>query len=72
MTEDDLRQLIGRVKQGSLSRRGFIRRVAAVGLTAPMATQLLAAAGAASAQAQSVPVYRPARRGGGSLRILYW
>jgi peptide/nickel transport system substrate-binding protein len=73
MTEDDLRQLIGRVQRGSLSRRGFVKRVAAVGLTAPMATQLLAIAGAAPAAAQSVPAYRPTRRGGGGqLKILYW
>lgn len=74
MGEDDLRQMIGRVKNGSLSRRGFVRRMAALGLTAPMATQLLAIAGAGSAQAQgSVPVYRPTRRGGGGqLKVLYW
>jgi len=72
MTEDDLRQLIGRVKRGSLSRRGFIRRMAAVGITAPMATQLLAIAGAAPAAARSVPAYAPTRRGGGALKILYW
>ena len=73
MTEDDLRQLIGRVKTGSLSRRGFVRRLAAFGLTAPMATQILAIAGAAPAAAQSVPAYKPTRRGGGgALKILYW
>jgi peptide/nickel transport system substrate-binding protein len=62
------------VKRGDLSRRGFIRRMAALGLTAPMATQLLAVTGAAPAQAQqgSIPAYRPTRRGGGALRILYW
>lgn len=72
MTEDDLRQLIGRVKRGSMSRRGFVKRMAAVGLTAPMATQLLALAGASPAAAQSVPAYSPAQRGGGPLKILYW
>jgi peptide/nickel transport system substrate-binding protein len=72
MTEDSLRDLIGRVKRGSLSRRGFVRRVAALGLTAPMATQLLAVTGAAPAAAQGVPNYTPTRRGGGALRILYW
>ncbi|MCX8133140.1 MAG: peptide ABC transporter substrate-binding protein [Roseococcus sp.] len=72
MTEETLRDLIGRVKRGSLSRRGFVKRVAALGLTAPMATQLLAVTGAAPAAAQSVPAYAPARRGGGALRILYW
>jgi peptide/nickel transport system substrate-binding protein len=73
MTEDDLRQMIGRVKRGSLSRRGFIRRLAAVGFTAPMATQILALAGISPASAQSVPAYKPTKRGGGGpLKILYW
>lgn len=73
MMEDDLRQMIGRVQRGTLSRRGFVKRMAALGMTAPMATQLLAITGAAPAAAQSVPAYRPTRRGGGgSLKILYW
>lgn len=73
MNEDKLRRLIGAVRSGRLSRRGFVARMAAVGLTAPMATQLLAIAGAAPAAAQSVPAYRPTRRGGGGpLKILYW
>lgn len=75
MTEDDLRQMIGRVKRGTLSRRGFVKRMAALGFAAPMATQLLAIAGAAPAAAQSgsVPAYAPTRRGGGgALKILYW
>ncbi len=71
--EDDLRQMIGRVQRGTLSRRGFVKRMAALGMTAPMATQLLAITGAAPAAAQSVPAYRPTRRGGGGpLKILYW
>jgi len=73
MTGDDLRQMIGRVRRGSLSRRGFVRRLAAFGLTAPMATQLLALHGINPASAQSLPAYRPTRRGGGGpLKILYW
>ena len=40
MDERDLRGLIDRVKAGGLSRRGFVRRMAAVGLAAPLATQL--------------------------------
>ena len=73
MREDDLRQMIGRVQRGTLSRRGFVKRMAALGFTAPMATQLLAITGAAPAAAQSVPAYRPTRRGGGgALKILYW
>jgi ABC-type transport system substrate-binding protein len=53
---------------------GFVKRMAAVGLTAPMATQLLAIAGVPMpAAAQSVPAYGPTRRGsGGALKILYW
>ncbi|MFM7780583.1 MAG: ABC transporter substrate-binding protein, partial [Alphaproteobacteria bacterium] len=75
MQEDDLRGLIGRVKNGSMSRRAFVRRMAAVGFTAPMATQLLAMTGAANAQSTvaSVPAYGGTRRGGGGhLKILYW
>ncbi|MEO3475748.1 peptide ABC transporter substrate-binding protein [Roseomonas sp. CAU 1739] len=73
MQEDDLRQMIGRVQRGTLSRRGFVKRMAALGITAPMATQLLAITGVAPAAAQSVPAYRPTRRGGGgALKILYW
>jgi peptide/nickel transport system substrate-binding protein len=73
MTGDDLLQMIGRVRRGSLSRRGFVKRLAAFGLTAPMATQLLALHGISPASAQSVPAYRPTRRGGGGpLKILYW
>ena len=42
MNERELRGLLSQVKKGSLSRRSFIRKMAVVGLTAPMATQLLA------------------------------
>ena len=71
MNEQDLRGLIGRVKAGRLSRRGFIQKMMAVGLTAPMATQLLAHAGVA--MAQSRPVYKPTKRGGGGLlKVLWW
>ena len=50
MNERELRRLIGAVKTGKLSRRGFVQRMAAVGLAAPMATQLLAFSGVAMAQ----------------------
>jgi peptide/nickel transport system substrate-binding protein len=71
MDERDLRGLIERVRAGGLSRRGFVRRMAAVGLAAPLATQLLAHAGVA--MAQSKPVYKPTRRGGGGpLKVLWW
>ncbi len=71
MNERDLRGLIDRVKAGAMSRRAFVKRMAAVGLTAPMATQLLAHGGVA--MAQSSPVYKPTKRGGGGLlKVLWW
>lgn len=73
MTEQYLRAMIERVRSGALPRRGFIRRVAALGVTAPMAAQLLAIAGASPAASQAASTYRPTRRGGGgALKILYW
>ncbi|HZP99838.1 MAG TPA: peptide ABC transporter substrate-binding protein [Reyranella sp.] len=72
MNERELRGLIGKVKTGRLSRRGFVQRMAAVGLTAPMATQLLAIAGVAHAQTK-YPAYKPTKRGGGGvLKVLWW
>ena len=71
MEEHALRGLINRVKTGRLSRRDFVRRVAAVGLSAPMATQLLATVGVAMAQTRSD--YTPTQRGGGGvLKVLWW
>ena len=71
MDEHGLRGLIDQVKVGGLSRRSFVRRLAAVGLTAPIATQLLALSGVAMAQPSSV--YKPTKRGGGGLlKVLWW
>jgi len=71
MNERDLRGLLDQVKAGGLSRRVFVRRMMAVGLTAPMATQLLAFSGVA--MAQSRPTYKPTKRGGGGLlKVLWW
>src|SRR5580698_2595106 len=71
MDERELRRLIGDVKKGRLSRRGFVQRMMAVGLAAPMATQLLAISGVAMAQSQ--PLYKPTKRGGGgALKVLWW
>jgi peptide/nickel transport system substrate-binding protein len=71
MDERKLRGLIDRVRLGRLSRRGFVRRMLAVGLTAPMATQLLAIGGVAMAQPKSG--YKPTKRGGGgALKVLWW
>src|SRR6185436_10891565 len=71
MNERELRRLIGEVKVGKLSRRSFAQRMLAVGLTAPMATQLLAIGGVAHAQPKST--YKPTKRGGGGLlKVLWW
>ncbi len=71
MNEREMRRLIGDVKVGKLSRRGFVQRMAAVGLTAPLAAQLLAISGVAMAQPKSQ--YKPTKRGGGgTLKVLWW
>ena len=45
MQERELRDLIAEVKTGRLSRRAFVQRMIAVGLTAPMAGMMLAQSG---------------------------
>src|SRR5215211_387792 len=71
MNENELRGLIDNVKIGRLSRRSFVQRMAAVGLGAPLATQLLAISGVAMAQPKST--YKPTKRGGGGLlKVLWW
>src|SRR6516162_5950642 len=71
MHEHDLRGLVEDVRCGRLSRRAFIRTVIALGLTAPMATQMLTYSGIAVAAEQ--PVYKPTKRGGGgTLKVLWW
>ena len=71
MDERGLRGLIDRVKAGDLSRRRFVQRLAAVGLTAPMATQVLALSGVAMAQSKAT--YKPTKRGGGGLlKVIWW
>src|SRR5262245_58114409 len=71
MDEKQLRELIAQVKDGALSRRSFVQRMAMVGLAAPMAGQLLALGGVAQAQPKSI--YKPTKRGGGgALKVLWW
>jgi peptide/nickel transport system substrate-binding protein len=73
MDHRDLRGLIERVKRGRLSRRGFIRRLAAVGLSAPLANQILALSGVAMAQPSPSYAYKPTKAGGGgTLKLLWW
>jgi len=71
MNEQDLRRLIARVKDGKLSRRAFVNRMVALGLTAPLAAQMLTHSGVAQAQTRST--YKPTKRGGGgTLKVLWW
>ena len=71
MNEKKLRSLIDGVKAHKISRRRFIQIMAGVGLSAPMATQLLTWSGVAHAQARSD--YKPTKRGGGgALKLLWW
>ena len=71
MDDKELKKLIADVKRGILPRRRFVQMVAAFGLTAPMATQLLSLGGVAHAQPRST--YKPTKRGGGgALKLLWW
>ncbi|MCA0399875.1 MAG: peptide ABC transporter substrate-binding protein [Proteobacteria bacterium] len=70
MQEEQLRSMIAEVKSGTMDRRAFIQRLAAYGLAAPMASQILLNAGVA--QAQTKFDYKPTKRGGGGLLKLLW
>ena len=71
MNEQELRNVIEEVRLGKLSRRAFTRRMLGLGLTAPLAAQMLASSGVALAATK--PVYKPTRRGGGgALKVLWW
>src|SRR5436853_6527103 len=71
MDERDLGSLIDDVKCGRLSRRRFVQTMIGLGLTAPLAGQMLASVGVA--QAQPKTTYKPTKRGGGgALKVLWW
>ncbi len=71
MDAHELLNAIDLVKQGRASRRDFVRRLVGLGLSAPMATQLLALGGVA--MAQPAPAYKPTKAGGGgTLKLLWW
>jgi peptide/nickel transport system substrate-binding protein len=70
MKEAALRNLLGAVRAGRVSRRAFVARLVGLGLTAPFANLLLAGSGMAQAAA---PEYKPTRAGGGgALKTLFW
>src|SRR5260221_3304456 len=70
MPHTELKRMIDGVKDGRMDRRAFIARMIGLGLTAPMATQLLAVGGVAMAQSPSPD--KPTRRGGGGALKLLW
>ena len=71
MNEAELRDLLGVVRAGRMSRRDFVRKMIGLGLTAPFASQLLARAGLA--QAPTGAEYKPTKAGGGgALKTLFW
>jgi peptide/nickel transport system substrate-binding protein len=74
MDEHAVRELLGRVEAGTLSRRQFTRLLGGLGVTAPLAAQALATLGGVGrAAAQARPAFAPTRRGGGgALRLLWW
>jgi peptide/nickel transport system substrate-binding protein len=72
MDEQALRELIGQVQCGQLSRRRFVQTMLGLGLTVPMAIGMLASAGVATAQPREPGLAPSKQGGGGDLRILMW
>ena len=73
MDEPGIRALINEVQGGGLSRRAFVQTMVGLGLTAPLAAQLLAGASVAHAQTRPRSTFTPKRRGGGGpLKVLWW
>ncbi|MBN9442382.1 peptide ABC transporter substrate-binding protein [Bosea sp. (in: a-proteobacteria)] len=71
MNEQQIRGLVADVKDGTLSRRSFIKRMAAVGIAAPIASQILVWNDVAMANATLQ--YKPTKAGGGGpLKVLLW
>ncbi|MGY3651832.1 ABC-type transport system substrate-binding protein [Bradyrhizobium sp. LM4.3] len=71
MNENEVRKSIAEVKQGTLSRRSFMQTMAAIGIAAPVASQILLWNDVAMADA-TLP-YKPTKPGGGGpLKILLW
>ena len=71
MTSQYIQGMVQDVKEGGLSRRSFIRKMAALGITAPIASQILAWNDVAMADATLD--YKPTKAGGGGpLKMLLW
>jgi len=72
MQERELRSMIEEVRAGRMSRRHFVQAMIGLGLTAPLAAQMLAVAGVAQAQPKA-GAFAPSKRGGGGpLKTLWW
>ncbi len=66
-----MEELLEAIRRGTIGRREFVQTMLALGVSAPLAHQALAAAGLGAAHAQEA--WAPARRGGGGpLRALWW
>ncbi len=74
MQEREIRGLIAKVKSGSLSRRSFMQKMLAIGLTGPLVSQMLVSEGVAQQGQGETPFkYKPTKAGGGgALKLLFW
>ncbi|POR54339.1 peptide ABC transporter substrate-binding protein [Bosea psychrotolerans] len=71
MNIQHIQGMVQNLKEGRLSRRSFIQKMAAFGIGAPIASQILAWNNVAMANATLE--YKPAKAGGGGpLKILLW
>ena len=71
MDERDIRGLLDDVRSGCLSRRRFVQAMVGLGLTGPLAAQMLRASGVAAQP--KAPAFNPTKRGGGGhLKTLWW
>src|SRR5215467_6947900 len=69
--ERQLWNFIAQVKAGRMSRRAFVCKMVELGLTAPLASQMLTYAGVARAETKFD--YKPTKRGGGgALKLMWW
>ena len=71
MTAQYIQGMVEDLKEGRLSRRSFIQKMAAFGIVAPIASQILAWNDVAMANATLD--YKPTKAGGGGpLKMLLW
>ena len=71
MSSQYIQDMVQNVKEGRVSRRSFIQKLAALGITAPIASQILAWNDVAMANATLD--YKPTKAGGGGpLKLLLW